>query len=437
MKKFISLLLSLVMICSLSFSVFGLTVTPLNPEDVFSKELIEQEKLEAEQRKEQSENYILSFSDVQPSRWSYNSIMEMTGMGLFSGTTKPINGIGTFAPTNIMSRAQFITVITRHLFNNELSEMDPGSIWYAPNWSIAVEKGIVNAGDFGGLDGLNEKISREEMAYIMANVLEYNGEKVEKLVDTSVISDFNTVNSVYSNDVLTCYSLGILTGYGDGNFGPKDSVTREQGAVILHRLIDSEVRVVVDSSKYKPIIDVKDNLDVVKQYSYEDYNDKIVTGEMVRAAIQNYKGKSTAILINTVSMANGGVTHNKHPFIHYLHATDMTSKTNINARMIETTGDKPLNTNSKYGHFYINYNALLELDNSTSVISFKDGVYDAKSVLFAADEKTGKILFDNFTDGIFTEGNGEYVNPSAKFSANLMKDDFGLVIGILFTELSE
>ena len=362
--------------------------------------------------------------------------MNMTEMGLFTGTSKPVNGVGTFAPNGTMTRAQFIVVITRVLFGDEIGSAEDSSAWFEPNWKIAVEKDILLKDDFGGLAGLNQPITREEMSYIMLSALFYKGENPKFLVDSSAIADYDTVDDRYAFSVLSCYSAGIIAGVDSkGTFAPKETVTRAQGATLLYRLINPEVRVPVDFGFPEPIIDVKDNLDIIKQTFYEDYNDKVVTGNMVRAAIQNFEGKAVAILINTVAMTNGDVTHKNHPSIQYLYASDMNSNINIGAKIVKTTGNKPLNTNSKYGNFYINYNMLLELDNSATVISFKDGVYDAKSV-FPAVDNNGRVTFDNFTDGILTEGNSEYVNTTAKFSANLMKDAVGSVIGIIFTEIS-
>ena len=49
-------------------------------------------------------------------------------------------------------------------------------------------------------------------------------------------------------------------------------------------------------------VNVQDNLATVSSSAFEDYNDKIVTGTMVKSAVQNFSGKSVAILINTTAM---------------------------------------------------------------------------------------------------------------------------------------
>lgn len=66
---------------------------------------------------------VSSFSDVPSSHWAYKNIMAMTSKGLFSGTTTPINGVGTFAPDKTMTRAEFVTVVMRAMYADELNAM--------------------------------------------------------------------------------------------------------------------------------------------------------------------------------------------------------------------------------------------------------------------------------------------------------------------------
>ena len=147
MKKFVSLLLSGLMICSLSVPTFGLTVTPVDMDKVSVGGITQEiEKIY------NLPNGLKSFKDVHSSFWAYDAIMSMTEKGLFAGTTEPIDGIGTFNPNGVMTRAQFITVITRALFANSLANMTTEGPWYAPNWNIAVETGILKEEDLGGFE---------------------------------------------------------------------------------------------------------------------------------------------------------------------------------------------------------------------------------------------------------------------------------------------
>lgn len=192
---------------------------------------------------------------------------------------------------------------------------------------------------------------------------------------------------------------------------------------------------------------VQDNLEAVSSSSYDDYNDKIVTGTQVKSAIQNFSGKSCAILVNTTAMNKGVVTYKTR-----------------------TDGPRVLYMERKVGsktvkYHYVNYNALLadgpdgteELDlcevgvaigndasvsdakrlmNGTEAAKFKDGFLTIDHA-YAISNDDGKIQFDYAIGGQSKTGNSEYIAGNAKFDSNLIKDTSGTTIGIMFTQIAK
>lgn len=76
------------------------------------------------------------------------------------------------------------------------------------------------------------------MALIAVRAAKKMGKKAPETVSTDKIADYDTVDSYYKNYVLEAFSMGLITGYDEiGTFGPKDTLTREQGAMIAYRLI--------------------------------------------------------------------------------------------------------------------------------------------------------------------------------------------------------
>ena len=150
MKRFISCLLLGSMILSCSVPVFGFRLVELDNEKIFSPELIEQEKQIMEEIKSKEYNLpngLKGFIDVPLNHWAYPSIMEMTEKGLFSGTTSPNeNGYSSFSPDSSMTKAQFITVVTRYLFEEELKtiKVESGLPWYSGNLDVALRYGIID-----------------------------------------------------------------------------------------------------------------------------------------------------------------------------------------------------------------------------------------------------------------------------------------------------
>ena len=79
--------------------------------------------------------------------------------------------------------------------------------------------------------GSNEILTRSHFATMLY--------RMEGEPDVTYTDRFDDVpdNQFYTNAVMWASSklIGVVTGYEDGNFGPNDSITREQMAVMLHR----------------------------------------------------------------------------------------------------------------------------------------------------------------------------------------------------------
>lgn len=181
----------------------------------------------------------LTFSDVPENMWCYASVMAMTEAGLFSGTTTPVNGVGTFSPQEPMTRAAFITVLVRYLFPN--AEITTGQYWYSGYEAAARQNGLISSSDF--TDTLNAPCSREEMAYLLTNALKILGEDLNA-VDSSYIPDFSSISPAYQEAVKVAVRLGLITGMDDTHtFSPKGSMIRAQAVAVVHRLVDPSVRV--------------------------------------------------------------------------------------------------------------------------------------------------------------------------------------------------
>lgn len=187
-------------------------------------------------------------------------------------------------------------------------------------------------------------------------------------------------------------------------------------------------------------VGVQDNLNTVTDSAFEDYNDKIVTGTQVKSAIQNFEGKSVAILVNTTALNKGVKSY------------------------ANRSADGGPTVHMIAGLNYVNYNALLGADNAGTAVtkkavaavltdgnvlqnadgsvaadsgpSLKDGVLTTATA-FALDSATGKVLFDYSIGGLSRSGNCEYVSASSKFESNIIKDTSGTNIGIMFTQMAQ
>ena len=251
MKKLVSLMLSLVMVCSMSVPVFAVPV-------------------------------VRGFGDVPNTHWAHDSIMEMVEQGIFAGTTAPdANGIALFSPDSTMTRAQFITLISRVC---DLSSKYDGSpfyyveddgvtLWYEEDFYRCCKARLLGADEFGGINCMNEPITREEMGLIIARVLDRLDGIKSTDISTNEIPDYYEITKAYRSNVLICYGNGILTGVDNqGTFNPKGVLTRAQGATVIYRILNKDARSVPtkneNSLPVREIPALNVNLALPKQISH-------------------------------------------------------------------------------------------------------------------------------------------------------------------------
>ncbi len=225
--RFLSLLLALVMSCSMMTAAFA------------------------------AEN--ASFSDVKTTAWYYNDVTECAKLGIVAGFED-----GTFRPDEKVSSVQFITMLARTFYNDKVEEAKKskpaGTPWYWANLKAAEDVGMSK-----GLKAVDDNaMDRYEMAAVLNNVIDgqsvilmvsavsyrkyINGEieaplegmwasEKAKAAQQS-IRDWDSVPSQYQDAVSMCYALGALSGMSDGTFSGTQSMTRAQACVVITRMKD-------------------------------------------------------------------------------------------------------------------------------------------------------------------------------------------------------
>ncbi len=98
--------------------------------------------------------------------------------------------------------------------------------------AIEVLKAVgVMVGDENGNFNPDQNVTRNEMAVIMANLMEYN---VASYKNTSPFTDVPSWAEPY---VAACYTNGITSGYSDTVYGGSDTVTTAQAALMLMKAL--------------------------------------------------------------------------------------------------------------------------------------------------------------------------------------------------------
>jgi len=170
------------------------------------------------------------FGDVETDNWAYEPTKYLNEKGILKGMDN-----GNFEPNRSIKREEFAKILVL-AFNLQAKSEDKlftdvkDTEWYYEYVKIAAQNGIINGiGD--GVFGVSIELSRQDIAVMIARVLNKNEASEE------IFNDDSEISSYAKDAVYTLKNLGVLNGTGNGNFEPKRSVTRAECAKIVYELI--------------------------------------------------------------------------------------------------------------------------------------------------------------------------------------------------------
>lgn len=174
------------------------------------------------------------FVDAE-NHWAESDINEIFRKGWMIGTSDY-----TFSPNQSLTRAQAAVVLVRALgLTNNGSEnvfTDVAENYWAKNEiEIAYQNGIVK-GIAEGEFAPDQPLTREQMAVMLSRIFNYK-ESVDILEYPNPFSDIDSAHWAYE-EIMILNKLGIFTGYEDGSFRPKKSITRAEMAALMNRISD-------------------------------------------------------------------------------------------------------------------------------------------------------------------------------------------------------
>lgn len=183
------------------------------------------------------------FKDVPTSHWAYQQIERAYADGVIAGVSgNPEQGTGVFNPNGTLTMAQFMTIMGRAFYGNEMQEeIDKGntSPWYAPAQTVGNKHSLLT----GTKGGMNDNVSRYDMAMVMTNILKDKDAvmptEAEKQATQTKIGDFASIPSNYKDAVTTVFFFGVISGTDQkGTFAGNNFMNRAQAAVVYGRLKD-------------------------------------------------------------------------------------------------------------------------------------------------------------------------------------------------------
>jgi len=180
----------------------------------------------------------LGFSDTRV-HWARPQIDHLQSRELLSGYPD-----GTYRPDAFVSREEFVTLVIKALNKEpEARQLEKGAGFFKDTrqrWSqgfvdLARELDIT-AGDGMGNFHPQRIVTRQEAVTLLVNALDSEPDlaDVEEVLffDSADIQDWARVSVTYA------YRHGIIQGFPDMTFRPRDPVTRAQVAVMLEQFLD-------------------------------------------------------------------------------------------------------------------------------------------------------------------------------------------------------
>ena len=191
----------------------------------------------------------VSFPDIV-GHWAENEMRGLAAKGILEGSD------GLMYPEQQVTKAEFLAMLQRTLgieeteLVSEFNDVDENS-WFKGVIQTAYTRGYIT--DTNGYILPNKKLTREEMAVILAKMLpKLAGENEVKYSDEADISP----EAKEAVDKVTRASL--IGGYPDGTFKPKAVCTRAQAAMIITRILNlsEDERQTKDETLESPTEDV-------------------------------------------------------------------------------------------------------------------------------------------------------------------------------------
>ena len=176
----------------------------------------------------------------------------------------------------------------------------------------------------------------------------------------------------------------------------------------------------VNSGTMEVQADIKNMQDI----NINTYNDTVVLGRDINSFFENNRTKDLALLINTLSMKEGKVLSINND--RFLHIVDGVPYVNYGCIIGYTTGG---DINDGY---ILKKGSSLSIKDDNSLVK-EDGVI-ITSNMFVVDS-LGNFLRDDGVGEWNKSGNPQFIKSSTKFNANLICNEVGDLMGIMFTQL--
>lgn len=174
------------------------------------------------------------FSDVEQNSWYTSAVDYVVENELMQGT-----GQDRFEPNATLTRAMLVTILYRMegepaVSGSNIFDDVANGQWYTKA-IIWAEKHDVVEGYGDGTFGVNDEITREQMAVIFLRYSEYKGDDVSGNADLSRYTDRGSIDDWALAGMSWAVAEGLITGRTSTTLAPDGETTRSETAVIIMR----------------------------------------------------------------------------------------------------------------------------------------------------------------------------------------------------------
>ena len=189
-----------------------------------------------------------SFTDVTDKHWAKQQITRMNYRGVINGYED-----GTARPDQSVTEFEAVSMAVRIMgLESQTASVASGAYLpvTVPTWKgaketavVAYQNGLIDENDFKH----DQAATREWIAKLLVKIL-----KQESMLDSVAgeyldFGDVSAIGANYLSYVKVAKSLGLIGGYTDGTFKPKNKVTRAEMAAFLSRAEDKMSAIAADN----------------------------------------------------------------------------------------------------------------------------------------------------------------------------------------------
>ncbi len=232
--------------------------------------------------------FAATFTDFDETHWAYAYVNELVANGVVNGYED-----GSYRPEANVTRAELAKLLSVQFDGSvektytDVLESDWFYDYVTVSGSYFLAEGTFNP---------NQQATREEVAYAI-----YMAKNLNAASESATFTDTSDIASVYQTAVAAVAQNGIITGYPDGSFAPKNNITRAEVATVLSRAIKLEN----NEALYKEVFKMAKLMDTM--YST---NQPITYGQLSSAALRMFNNEYNLMYYNL------GDVVGKKPFEH-------------------------------------------------------------------------------------------------------------------------